>query len=246
MPISKIEWTHSTWNPVTGCSKVSPGCLNCYAEVMTRRLKAMGIKKYQAGFDKVVWHDAELGRPRLWIKPRAIFVCSMSDLFHECVLYEFIDRVYETIFETERHTYFILTKRAEQMFDYISRNAWLSNVPPKNVRLGVTVESPEHLSRLEVLREIPAAVKFVSLEPLLASVLLGQHLEWLDWVIVGCESGARRRECEYAWMKDIVRQCRATGVPVFVKQIELHGKVSREPNDDWPPELRVREWPEVR
>ena len=161
---TKIEWTDKTWNPITGCTKYSQGCLHCYAETMSRRLRGMGVEKYRNEF-ALTLHEKSLEEPLRWRKPHNIFVCSMSDLFHKDVPYEFIDRVFEIIKQTPQHRYQVLTKRAERMAEYFSFHE-----VPKNVWLGVTVEKAEYKHRIDLLREIPATIHFLSCVPLLGSL----------------------------------------------------------------------------
>jgi protein gp37 len=363
---SAIEWTDATWNPVTGCSKVSPGCAHCYAEGVADRFWAtqyppipitdgaefetvlgrVKIANRPRAFTDVQCHEDRLDQPLRWKTPRRIFVNSMSDLFHEDVPDAFIDRVFAVMALAPQHTFQILTKRAERMRDYLSAAtrheaivaamdmpSWLpagrrflrvpENWPMPNVWLGVSVENPLFLKRLDDLMETPAAIRFVSLEPLLADVgdvsrwlggrearqrmnraPLTQHgattpgesfgsaagnvaksqldpsgagasstLPTLDWVIVGGESGTDARPCDLAWVRSIVKQCQAAGVPVFVKQLGAWPLTERFPNDvtangiplvdgpamagnrmllrdrkggdpdEWPADLRVREFP---
>ena len=182
MRTTKIEWTDKTWNPITGCSKKSTGCLHCYAEVMARRLKAMGQEKYANGFI-VTLHERCLNEPLTWRGNHNIFVCSMSDIFHENVPFEFIDKMFDVIKSTPQHRYQILTKRAERMAEYFTTRSI-----PDNVWLGVTVEAQSSRFRIDYLRNLPASVKFLSCEPLVED--LGElDLTGIDWVIVGGESG---------------------------------------------------------
>jgi protein gp37 len=206
-----IEWTEVTWNPVTGCSKVSPGCLNCYAERMARRLQAMGQLNYRDGF-AVRTHDHMLDVPFSWAKPRMVFVNSMGDLFHEEVPVDFISRVFEVMDRTPRHTYQLLTKRAERLAEVAPLLSW-----PDNVWMGVTVEDNARLSRVERLREVHSAVKFLSVEPLLGP-LPDLNLDGIDWVIVGGESGPRSRQMQQEWVCSIRDACVERGVPFFFKQ----------------------------
>lgn len=211
MKTTKIEWTDKTWNPITGCTKHSTGCLHCYAETMSRRLKAMGLDKYANGF-QLTLHEDNLDEPRSWRKPHNIFVCSMSDLFHKDVPELFIDKVMKTITETPQHRYQILTKRAERMADYFT-----SHDIPQNVWLGVTVEAPELKYRIDLLRHLPARVKFLSCEPLVED--LGDLiLDDIDWVIVGGESGNQARPMLKEWVENIKIQVEESGVAFFFKQ----------------------------
>lgn len=211
--MSKIEWTEQTWNPVTGCTKLSAGCKNCYAEVMARRLRAMGVPGYERGFS-VACHESRLDGPFKRKAPAVYFVNSMSDLFHQQVRFEFIDGVMDTIRQTPRHTYQILTKRPEIMARYFKKRR-----PPKNAWLGVSVENKRHgIPRIDILRNIPGArVRFLSVEPLLED--LGKiNLRGIRWVIVGGESGKKARPMDPAWVDGIKKQCEADGVPFFFKQ----------------------------
>jgi protein gp37 len=208
---STIEWTDSTWNPVTGCTKVSPGCKHCYAEVFAERWRGIPGHPYEQGFDLRLWPD-RLGLPLTWKKPRMVFVNSMSDLFHEQVPLAFIRAVFRTMQRASRHTFQILTKRAERLAAIAPELPWAPNV-----WMGVSVETAGYLWRADHLRRVPAAVRFLSLEPLLGP--LGPlDLSGLHWVIVGGESGPRARPVEAAWVREIRDQCRAAEVPFLFKQ----------------------------
>jgi len=211
MSTSKIEWTESTWNPVTGCSKISEGCANCYAERMAYRLKTMGQKNYANGFDVTI-HPHTLSIPLKWKKPRMIFVNSMSDLFHNDVPVFFIKQIFNIMSEAHWHQFQILTKRAERLADLVQHLTW-----PKNVWMGVTIESPSYLCRLEYLRNVPVSVRFLSLEPLL-SAMPEFDLSKIDWVIVGGESGPGARPIRKKWVTDIQENCKIQKVPFFFKQ----------------------------
>ena len=211
MATSRIEWTEATWNPVTGCSKISNGCQNCYAERMARRLKAMGQPKYQHGF-KVTVHPPELPVPTAWRKPRMVFVNSMSDLFHEEVSDDFILQVFEVMREACWHTFQILTKRPHRLEELNGSIKW-----PANVWMGVTVEEGAYADRLALLRASDAVVKFVSFEPLLDSIS-DPDLDGIDWAIVGGESGPDARAIELQWVLDIRDACVRKSVPFFFKQ----------------------------
>ena len=211
MSKSKIEWTDATWNPVTGCSKISAGCLNCYAERMAGRLQAMGQPNYRNGF-QVTCHEHMLEYPLRWKKPRTIFVNSMSDLFHEEIPDAFIVQVFEVMRKASQHRFQVLTKRAGRL-ELLGRS-----LPcPENVWLGVTVEKYDYLNRIDLLRKTRAAVKFLSMEPLL-SPMPGMDLRGIDWVIVGGESGPGARPMEAEWATEIQRQCQQAAVPFFFKQ----------------------------
>lgn len=208
---SSIEWTEATWNPVTGCSKVSPGCAHCYAERMAGRLKAMGSARYRNGFEVTLHIDA-LSLPLRWRAPRMIFVNSMSDLFHERVPDEFIRKAFEVMSEAHQHTFQVLTKRAERLAELAPSLPW-----PENVWMGVSVESSRFCGRIKFLRSVHSAVRFLSVEPLLAPI---PHLplHGIDWVIVGGESGPGCRPMDPQWVLDIRDQCASAGVAFFFKQ----------------------------
>ncbi|MBA3361050.1 MAG: phage Gp37/Gp68 family protein [Acidimicrobiia bacterium] len=217
---SGIEWTEATWNPTTGCDRVSAGCDNCYALTLAKRLKAMGSRKYQQDGDprtsgpgfKLTIHPEVLDLPKSWRQPRIVFVDSMSDLFHPDVPIAFIRQVFDVIKETPQHTYQILTKRSQRLRKVAEDLIW-----PWNLWMGVSVENDTYRFRIDQLREVPAAIRFLSLEPLLGP-LNDLDLDRIHWVIVGGESGPNARAIEEAWIKDIRDQCRATGVPFFFKQ----------------------------
>mgnify|MGYP006286602513 CR=1 FL=1 len=211
MAKSRIEWTESTWNPVTGCTKVSEGCANCYAERMARRLQAMGQKNYRNGF-KVTCHDHLLGYPLHWKKPRMVFVNSMSDLFHESVPDEFIFQVFEVMRKAHWHAFQILTKRDRRLRSMAGQLEW-----SPNVWMGVTVENQRCTYRIDALQRTPAAVKFLSLEPLLTPIP-SLTMDGIDWVIVGGESGPGARPMEKQWVEDIRDQCLEHAIPFFFKQ----------------------------
>lgn len=211
MKTTKIEWTDKTWNPITGCTKISAGCANCYAEVMARRLCAMGIEKYKNGFTPTLHPDA-LSEPLKWRIPHTIFVCSMSDLFHEYIPNSFIDKVLNVIVQTPQHNYQILTKRADRMLKYFEKRT-----VPRNVWMGVTVDVATSKERIDYLRKLDASIKFLSCEPLLQD--LGElNLENIDWVIVGGESGSRARPMQEKWVLSIKKQTDIQGSAFFFKQ----------------------------
>ncbi len=211
MRISKIEWTESTWNPVTGCTKISAGCAHCYAERMARRLRAMGQPNYRNGF-KVTCHEHALEQPLGWKAPRTIFVNSMSDLFHEDVPDDFIASVFSVMERAHWHQFQVLTKRDERLVELAPRLPW-----PSNVWMGVSVENARAKRRIMSLQAIPAAVRFLSIEPLLES--LGRiSLAGIHWVIVGGESGPGARPMVEAWVQEIKMQCETANVAFFFKQ----------------------------
>ena len=211
MATSSIEWTEATWNPLTGCTKISPGCKHCYAERMARRLKGMGSRSYLNGFELTL-HDRLLDAPLRMRKPRTIFVNSMSDLFHRDVPLDFIQRVFETMNSASWHRYQVLTKRAERLAALSAEIDWRDHV-----WMGVSVESEDYLDRVDHLRSTDARVKFLSLEPLLGP-LERLDLAGIDWVIVGGESGPGSRPMDPAWVLDIRDRCHEASVPFFFKQ----------------------------
>ena len=208
---SSIEWTESTWNPVTGCSKVSLGCKHCYAERMALRLKAMGQPKYANGF-KLALHEHNLEQPLGWKKPSMIFVNSMSDLLHQDVPLIFVHKVFDVMRRATWHTFQVLTKRSRRLLELNPEIDW-----PSNVWMGVSVENRDYTFRIEHLRQTDAQIKFLSLEPLLGP-LPGLNLHGIDWVIVGGESGPGARPMAEEWVVDIRDQCRVARVPFFFKQ----------------------------
>ena len=213
---TKIGWCDCTWNPTSGCRKITPGCKNCYARTQTERLQRMGLAKYAAGFDRVVEHPETLGIPAKWRTPRMVFVNSMSDLFHEDVSRSFLTQVWDVMLDTPRHIYLILTKRPDIMQERIVS---LDLPLPRHIWLGVSVEEQRYAaSRIPVLLELGAAVSFISAEPLLNIVDLTAWLPDLDWVIAGAESGDGRRPFDPGWAISLRNQCAAFGVPYFYKQ----------------------------
>lgn len=208
---SKIEWTEMTWNPVTGCSKVSAGCKHCYAERMAKRLKAMGLERYRNGFD-VTLHADLIDLPLTWKHPHLVFVNSMSDLFHESVPFSFIEKVFNTMVRCPQHTFQILTKRSQRLRDLASSLPWTSNI-----WMGVSVEDDRVINRIMDLQSIPASVRFLSCEPLICP-LYYLPLHDIHWVIVGGESGPGSRPVDPIWVKSILDQCQSAGIPFFFKQ----------------------------
>jgi len=208
---SHIEWTESTWNPITGCSKVSAGCKHCYAERMAKRLQAMGNQRYVNGF-ALTLHADLVDAPRSWKTPRLVFVNSMSDLFHHDVPLDFIQQVFQTMRDCPQHVFQILTKRSDRVCELGKQIAW-----PRNVWMGVSVENAAVLHRVEDLRIVPAAVRFLSCEPLIGS-LATIDLRGIHWVIVGGESGPGARPIKIEWVREIYRACRKQKVPFFFKQ----------------------------
>jgi protein gp37 len=211
MAQSSIEWTEMTWNPTTGCNKLTAGCKFCYAEVMTKRLKAMKMDKYKDGF-KLRIHESELLVPYGWKKPKTVFVNSMSDLFHKDIPFSFIEKVFKVMNDTPQHTYQILTKRGDILFKYHKNLNWT-----KNIWMGVSVENNKVTERIDYLRETDAFIKFLSIEPLIGS-LPNLNLKNIDWVIVGGESGPKARPMKHEWVWDIKEQCDKAKVLFFFKQ----------------------------
>lgn len=224
-----------TWNPVTGCNKVSQGCKNCYAERMAGRLKAMGSERYRNGFEVTLHRDLVV-LPKTWKRGRMVFVNSMSDLFHEDVPVEFLKGVFRTMSDCPQHTFQILTKRSERLRALAVDLPW-----PANIWMGVSVEDGRVLQRIKDLRATPARVKFLSCEPLIGP-LENLALRGIDWVIVGGESGPRARPMNPMWASSVLRQCKAAGVAFFMKQ--MGGKQSKGGDlSVIPPRLRIRQYP---
>ncbi len=208
---STIEWTESTWNPTTGCTKISPGCKNCYAERFAERWRGTKGHPYEQGFDLKLWDD-RVEIPLHWKKPRVIFVNSMSDLFHKDIPFEFIEKVFETMRKAHWHTYQVLTKRPERMLEFSKiYGKWSTNV-----WAGVSVENQQYTYRIDILKKIPVETKFLSCEPLLGPLDL--NLKNIDWVIVGGESGPGARDMEKEWVVSIQKQCQKADVAFFFKQ----------------------------
>jgi protein gp37 len=231
MAQSSIEWTEMTWNPTTGCTKLSPGCKYCYAEIMARRLKGMGLGKYSNGFELAL-HEGALELPYSWKKPKLVFVNSMSDLFHKDIPFSFIQKVFDVMNENPQHVFQVLTKRADIMLRHADKLNWTPNI-----WMGVTVENAEVLSRIDYLKLTPASIKFLSCEPLLGP-LTGIDISGIDWVIVGGESGRNPRPMLEDWVIELQELCAVMDVPFFFKQwggrnkkmagCELKGKTYKE------------------
>ncbi len=218
---SSIEWTQATWNPVTGCTRISAGCKHCYAERLSHRLQAMGNPRYSQGF-AVTLHPDLVELPLRWRQPKLIFVNSMSDLFHETIPLAFIQSVFDTMRAAHQHLFQILTKRADRLVELSPELHW-----PPNVWMGVTVEHQAYVWRVDRLRTVPAALRFLSCEPLLGPLEL--DLTGIGWVIVGGESGPGARSMDLAWARSIRDQCHADGIPFFLKQ--LGGVVDKRGHD---------------
>ena len=229
---SRIEWTEATWNPVTGCTKVSEGCKHCYAETMARRLRAMGQENYRNGF-RFTMHERAIELPLHWRKPQRVFVSSMSDLFHESIQASFLDKVFDVMQRANWHQFLVLTKRSSRMRDYARRITW-----PSNVWAGVTVESKLRTARLDHLREVPAPVRFVSFEPLLTAIH-DVDLSGINWIIVGGESGPGARPMDPEWAIELRDCARAQKVAFFFKQ---WGGVNKKKTGR---ELEGRTWDEL-
>ncbi|MGW0930951.1 DUF5131 family protein [Streptomyces sp. NPDC002644] len=246
---SSIEWTEATWNPTTGCDRVSSGCDHCYALTLAKRLKAMGSAKYQSdgdprtsgpGFGLTVHPDA-LQVPYSWKSPRTVFVNSMSDLFHARVPLDYVRQVFKVIADTPQHTYQVLTKRARRLRTLADRLEW-----PPNLWMGVSVETAKELPRVDDLRQVPATVRFLSCEPLLGP-LANLDLSDIQWVIIGGESGLGARPMHPEWAADIIERCRRAGVAPFVKQLGSRwDKTHHKDITRFPEVLRVREYPQMR
>jgi len=213
---SAIEWTEATWNPVTGCTKVSPGCAHCYAETFAERFRGVPGHPYEQGFDLQL-RPERLGQPLAWRQPRMIFVNSMSDLFHEDIPEEYIRDVFKVMRRAHWHTFQVLTKRSQELAGLAPRLPW-----PRNVWMGVSVENQRWTSRIDDLRRVAAKVRFLSCEPLLGPLKL--DLRGIHWVIVGGESGPRARRMNPDWVRDIRKQCAGAGVAFFFKQWGAHNE----------------------
>jgi protein gp37 len=208
---SAIEWTQATWNPVTGCSKVSPGCAHCYAEAFAERWRGIPNHPYEQGFDLRLW-PSRLELPLRWKRPRLVFVNSMSDMFHEEVPLDFIQDVYDVIARAPQHCFQLLTKRHERLAQLAPDLPW-----PENLWIGVSIENRRFVKRADYLRQVPAAVRFISAEPLLGP-LEGLDLHGIDWLIAGGESGPKHRHIDADWVRDLRDRCGTEGVPFFFKQ----------------------------
>lgn len=235
MANTKIEWCERSWNPITGCSKISEGCKHCYAERMSKRLAG------RCGYDKdepfkVALHPDKFDDPLRWKKPSKIFVCSMGDLFHEDVGFDVIRRIWAVMTTARQHTYMILTKRPERMkqfYEWMQKQEFKVETAWDNIWLGVTAENQQRADeRIPILLQIPAAKRFVSVEPMLGEIDITKYLTQLDWVICGCESGPNRRTCQTEWIRDLKNQCISVGVPFFLKQMEISGKLVKMPELD--------------
>ncbi|WP_269684793.1 DUF5131 family protein [Flavobacterium lacustre] len=211
MAQSSIEWTEMTWNPTTGCTKISAGCKFCYAEVMSKRLKAMGVDKYKDNFDVKI-HKPSLNTPYTWKSPKIVFVNSMSDLFHEEIPLDYIKKVFKVMNDNPQHVFQVLTKRAVRLFEVHNKLNWTHNI-----WMGVSVEDDKVVGRIDFLRKTKAKIKFLSLEPLIGP-LNNLNLKKIDWVIVGGESGYKARPMDEEWVLDIYEQCKKAKVSFFFKQ----------------------------
>jgi protein gp37 len=207
-----IEWSEMTWNPATGCSKVSPGCAHCYAETFAERWRGIAGHHYEHGFDLRLWPE-RLEQPLAWRKPRRVFVNSMSDLFHEDIPDAFIAQVFDVMVRARWHTFQVLTKRPERLIALAPRLPW-----PANVWMGVTIENRRFVRRAAMLRQVPASVRFISAEPLLGR-LEGLELQGIDWLIAGGESGVRHRRLDLDWVRELRDRCQQENVAFFFKQV---------------------------
>ncbi len=214
---SSIEWTEATWNPTTGCTKISPGCKNCYAEKLSKRLNAMGVRKYRNNF-KFTEQPQDLELPLTWKKSKRIFVNSMSDLFHEDSRFEFIGSCFNVMLQAQHHVFQVLTKRPETMQEFSKLfEEFYGDIIPPHIWMGTSVENEDYKWRIDVLRKVKCHTRFLSIEPLLGSV--GElNLRNIDWVIIGGESGYGYRPVQKKWIVDIIRQCKKQKVAVFFKQ----------------------------
>jgi len=208
---SAIEWTEATWNPVTGCDRISPGCAHCYARTFAERWRGVPGHPYEQGFDLRLWPE-RLDQPLRWKRPRQIFVNSMSDLFHEGIPLDFVSEVFETMVQADQHVFQILTKRPERLLELSDELPW-----PPNVWMGVSIENRRFLHRADLLREVPAAIRFISAEPLLGT-LEGLDLTDIDWLIAGGESGPGHRPIREEWVLELRDHCREQEVAFFFKQ----------------------------
>ena len=240
---SNIEWTEATWNPVTGCTKISPGCKHCYAERLSLRLQAMGQQNYANGFNLTL-HERMLEKPLSWKKPQLIFVNSMSDLFHDEVPVDFILKVFDVMRRASWHQFQVLTKRSQRLLELNDQIDW-----PNNVWMGVSVENQDYTFRIDHLRETDTVTKFLSLEPLLGP-LSGLNLNGINWVIVGGESGPGARPMLEDWVSQIRDQCNVVSVPLFVKQMggswaQVNKAKSKKGGNmsEWRTDLRIRDYP---
>ena len=246
MQRSKIEWTEATWNPVTGCDKVSPGCAHCYAETFAERWRGVSGHHYEQGFELRLWPE-RIEQPLRWKTPRRIFVNSMSDLFHPGIPDEYVQRVFAVMAEASQHVFQILTKREERLVELAPNLPW-----PDNVWIGATIENRRFVHRADYLREVPAAVRFISAEPLLTE-LTKLDLTAIDWLIAGGESGPGARLLDLAWVLDLAERCTEFGTAFFMKQLgtvlakKLEGRNGKGTElTMFPPELRRREMPTPR
>jgi len=215
---SSIEWTDATWNPVTGCTKISPGCAHCYAETFAERFRGVAGHPYEQGFDLKLWPE-RLDVPLGWKRPRRIFVNSMSDLFHDDVPDAFIERVFDTMMKARKHTFQVLTKRTRRMVSFLeTHSSWRLAREHPHIWLGTSVEDQDHLWRAELLGAVRAGLRFLSCEPLLGPLDLAPILSEIDWVIAGGESGPGARSMDPSWVRAIRDQCLATGTPFHFKQ----------------------------
>lgn len=256
---TKIEWTDEVWNVVTGCTKISDGCKNCYAEGMIKRFGHGGHKAHRSSPDKrfgnVTMHPERMAKPYSWKKPRTVFVCSMGDLFHESIPFKFIDQVHQVMYECERHNFLILTKRPQRVLEFYKEwyeARYCAGFSSSNMWFGVSVEDQKIADeRIPILLQIPAARRFVSVEPMLSWIDL--HPQWMDkaryfetgtidWVIAGCESGPKRRPAKIDWFRSLRDQCVTANVPFFLKQVGGNPYVNEKPTVIKMPKIDGQAW----
>lgn len=243
---TKIQWTDATWNPSVGCDKVSAGCKNCYAETFTERFRGVAGNHFENGFDLTL-HPDRLDIPRKWKKPRRIFVNSLSDLFHKDIPFEFLQQVFAVMNQCSQHVFQVLTKRHENLLELAPKLTWTPNI-----WMGVSVEDAENAKRIDYLRQVPAAVRFISMEPLIGPIIVDKplNLDGIAWVIVGGESGSGARPMNAAWALKIIHECQRQKIPVFMKQTgsvlaKEWGLDDRKGGEitEWPKEFQIREMP---
>ncbi|XZF15954.1 DUF5131 family protein [Chitinophagaceae bacterium MMS25-I14] len=239
MAQSSIEWTEMTWNPTTGCTKISAGCKHCYAEIMSKRLQAMGVEKYADAF-KVRTHENQLNTPYTWKSSKVVFVNSMSDLFHKDIPLEFIQKVFAVMNDNPQHVFQVLTKRADRLLEVHGTLRWTHNI-----WMGVSVENQKVMNRIDLLRQTNARTKFLSCEPLIGP-LPNMNLQGIDWVIVGGESGRKPRPMDEEWALNIMDQCKTSDVAFFFKQWggtnkKKTGRLLNGRTYDEMPEFRIEE-----
>lgn len=246
---TKIQWTDRTWNPVTGCTKISPGCLNCYIE-RTPPFRIAG-RKFEHGKIPLQFHADRLNQPDTWKKPQMVFVNSLSDLFHQDVPFEFIDQVFATMVRNPRHVFQVLTKRPQRFIEWVESRSVSSRIP-KHIWCGVSVENQKAMGRISILNSLPCETRFVSFEPLLEPISIGLGT-FVDWAIIGGESGPHSRPCDIQWITKLADDLAMLSIPTFIKQLGSNALFDGAPKsfadkkggdpEEWPVRLRVREFP---